>query len=326
MTSSSSRKVIYAALLGNVLVALTKFLAAGVTGSSAMISEGVHSLVDTGNEVLLLYGLRRAARPPDGAHPLGHGRELYFWSFIVALLIFAVGAGVSLYEGITHVFHAAPLTKPVVNYVVLALAILFESGSWWVAFREFRATKGAQGYYEAVRESKDPPGFLVLFEDSAALVGLFIALVGTAAADLLELPVLDGVASIAIGLVLAVVALFLAQESKALLIGEGASREIVASICRIAGSERGVEHANGLFTVHLGPRQVVAALSVDFADDLSARDVEDIVARIEHRIRDRHPEVISILIKPQSIANFRRGLDRRAIASAADDRPSDAAS
>jgi cation diffusion facilitator family transporter len=319
MSSSSSRKVIYAALLGNVLVALTKFLAAGVTGSSAMISEGVHSLVDTGNEVLLLYGLRRAARPPDEAHPLGHGRELYFWSFIVALLIFAVGAGVSLYEGITHIFHAVPLTKPVVNYVVLALAILFESGSWWVAFREFRATKGAQGYYEAVRESKDPPGFLVLFEDSAALVGLFIALVGTAAADLLELPVLDGVASIAIGLVLAVVALFLAQESKALLIGEGASREIVASICRIAGSERGVEHANGLFTVHLGPRQVVAALSVDFADDLSARDVEDIVARIERRIRDRHPEVISILIKPQSIANFRRGLDRRAIASAADD-------
>jgi cation diffusion facilitator family transporter len=322
MTSSSSKKVIYAALLGNVLVALTKFLAAGVTGSSAMISEGVHSLVDTGNEVLLLYGLRRAARPPDEAHPLGHGRELYFWSFIVALLIFAVGAGVSLYEGITHVLHAAPLTTPVVNYVVLALAVLFESGSWWVAFREFRATKGEQGYYEAVRESKDPPGFLVLFEDSAALVGLFIALVGTAAADLLELPVLDGVASIAIGLVLAVVALFLAQESKALLIGEGASREIVASICRIAGSERGVEHANGLFTVHLGPRQVVAALSVDFADDLSARDVEDIVARIERRIRDRHPEVISILIKPQSIANFRRGLDRQAIASATDDGPS----
>ena len=319
MTSSSSRKVIYAALAGNLLVALTKFLAAGVTGSSAMISEGVHSLVDTGNEVLLLYGLRRAARPPDDAHPLGHGRELYFWSFIVALLIFAVGAGVSLYEGITHIFHAAPLTKPVVNYVVLALAILFESGSWWVAFREFRATKGAQGYYEAVRESKDPPGFLVLFEDSAALVGLLIALVGTATADLLELPVLDGVASIAIGLVLAVVALFLAQESKALLIGEGASREIVASICRIAGSERGVEHANGLFTVHLGPRQVVAALSVDFADDLSARDVEDIVAKIERRIRDRHPEVISILIKPQSITNFRRGLDRRAIASATDD-------
>jgi cation diffusion facilitator family transporter len=319
MASSSSKKVIYAALAGNLLVALTKFVAAGVTGSSAMISEGVHSLVDTGNELLLLYGLRRAARPPDEAHPLGHGRELYFWSFIVALLIFAVGAGVSLYEGVTHIFHAAPLTRPVVNYVVLGLAIVFESGSWWVAFRAFRAAKGAQGYYEAVRESKDPPGFLVLFEDSAALLGLFIALVGTVAAEVFDLPVLDGVASIAIGLVLGAVALFLAQESKALLIGEGASREIVASICRIARGERGVEHANGLFTVHLGPRQVVASLSVDFADDLSARDVEDIVARIERRIRDRHPEVISILIKPQSIANFRRGLDRRAIASATDD-------
>jgi cation diffusion facilitator family transporter len=324
MTSSSSRKVIYAALLGNVLVALTKFVSAGVTGSSAMLSEGVHSLVDTGNEVLLLYGLRRAARPPDEAHPLGHGRELYFWSFIVALLIFAVGAGVSLYEGITHVLHAVPLTNPLVNYVVLAFAIIFESGSWWVAFREFRAAKGGQGYYEAVRQSKDPPGFLVLFEDSAALIGLLIALVGTAAADLLELPVLDGVASIAIGLVLAVVALFLAQESKALLIGEGAAPEIVASICRIARSERGVEHANGLFTVHLGPRQVVAALSVDFADGRSARDVEEIVARIERRIRERHPEVISIFIKPQSIADFRRSLERRAVASAANDEPSDA--
>jgi divalent metal cation (Fe/Co/Zn/Cd) transporter len=193
-----------------------------------------------------------------------------------------------------------------------------------VAFREFRAAKGGRGYYEAVRESKDPPGFLVLFEDSAALIGLLIALVGTAAADLLELPVLDGVASIAIGLVLAVVALFLAQESKALLIGEGAAPAIVASLCRIARSERGVEHANGLFTVHLGPRQVVAALSVDFADGLSARDVEEIVARIERRIRERHPEVISIFIKPQSIADFRRSLERRAVASAADDGPSDA--
>jgi divalent metal cation (Fe/Co/Zn/Cd) transporter len=164
----------------------------------------------------------------------------------------------------------------------------------------------------------------VLFEDSAALIGLLIALVGTAAADLLELPVLDGVASIAIGLVLAVVALFLAQESKALLIGEGAAPAIVASLCRIARSERGVEHANGLFTVHLGPRQVVAALSVDFADGLSARDVEEIVARIERRIRERHPEVISIFIKPQSIADFRRSLERRAVASAADDGPSDA--
>jgi cation diffusion facilitator family transporter len=319
MASSSSKKVIYAALAGNLLVALTKFVAAAITGSSAMISEGVHSLVDTGNELLLLYGLRRAARPPDEAHPLGHGRELYFWSFIVALLIFAVGSGVSLYEGVTHVFHAAPLTTPVVNYVVLGLAFVFESGSWWVAFREFRAAKGEQGYYEAVRESKDPPGFLVLFEDSAALLGLLFALVGTAAAELLALPVLDGVASIAIGLLLGTVALFLAQESKALLIGEGAARKIVTSICRIARSERGVEHANGLFTVHLGPRQVVAALSVDFADDLSARDVEATVARIERRIRDHHPEVSAIFIKPQSIADFRRALEQRALTSAADD-------
>jgi len=306
MTSRASRKVICAALLGNLLVALTKFVAGAITGSSAMLSEGVHSVVDTANEVLLLYGLHRAARPPDSAHPLGHGRELYFWSFIVSLLIFAVGAGVSVYEGIAHARRPTPLTSAWVNYAVLGLAMLFEGGSWWVAFREFRAAKGPLGYYQAVRESKDPPAFIVLFEDSAALLGLIIALAGTASAAWLDWPVLDGVASIAIGLLLGGVALLLARESKALLIGEGASPETVASMCRIARQERGVEHATGVFSVHLGPRQIVAALSVDFADHLSARDVEQIVTRIDAKIRARHPEVISLFIKPQSVAELRR--------------------
>jgi cation diffusion facilitator family transporter len=311
MTSSASRKVIYAALLGNILVALTKFIAAVVTGSSAMLSEGVHSLVDTGNEVLLLYGLRRAARPPDARHPFGHGRELYFWSFVVALLIFAVGAGISLYEGITHVLHPHPITQPIVNYAVLGLALLFEGGSWWVVVREFRRAKGRLGYFEAARESKDPPGFMILFEDTAAILGLLMALAGTAAADLLRAPIFDGVASLAIGVLLGAVALFLARESKALLIGEGASPEVIASICQIARAEPGVEHANALLTVHLGPRQVVAALSIDFADAISAGEVERIVARIEDRIRRRHPEIVTIFIKPQSAADFQQALKRR---------------
>ena len=302
--ASSSTKVVYAALIGNLLVALTKFVAAAVTGSSAMSSEAVHSLVDTGNEVLLLYGMKRAERPPDGAHPFGHGREIYFWSFIVALLIFSLGASVSVYEGVHHVLHPVPIERPVVSYVVIGLAFLFESASWRVAFREFRAEKGAGGYLARVQRSKDPMTFIVLFEDTAAVIGLAIAVAGTAAAHLLEQPVLDGVASIAIGLLLGAVAAFLARESKGLLIGEPAREEVVADICRIAGSEPGIRESRGLFTVHIGPRQVLAAISVDFEDTLTAARVETIVATIEGKVRQAHPEVVSVLITPQPVKAF----------------------
>src|SRR5207302_7473031 len=226
MASRASKRVIYAALVGNLLVALTKFLTAGLTGSSAMASEAVHSLVDTGNEVLLLYGLRRAARPPDELHPLGHGRELYFWSFIVTILIFALGAGVSMYEGILHVIAPVPISNPVVNYVVLGLALVLEGTSWGVALKEFRAVKGKRGYFEAVRQSKDPTMFMVLFEDTAALIGVMIALAGIATSETFDLPVLDGAASIGIGVLLGVVAMFLAREAKGLLIGEPATLEV----------------------------------------------------------------------------------------------------
>jgi cation diffusion facilitator family transporter len=306
MARVSSKKVVYAALVGNLLVALTKFVAAGLTGSSAMLSETIHSLVDTGNEVLLLYGMRRAAEPPDELHPLGHGRELYFWSFIVTLLIFGVGAGVSVYEGISHVLAPAPMSNVVVNYVVLALALVFEGLSFSVAIKEFRATKGKRGYFEAVRQSKDPAMFMVLFEDTAAMIGVLIALAGIGASETLGLPVLDGVASIGIGIVLAVVAMFLAREAKGLLIGEPAEMEVVKSICATARAHPGVERSNGLFTVHLGPDQIVAAISVDFVDTLSAADVERIVAAIEERVRLAHPEIVLLLIKPQSAAAFER--------------------
>jgi cation diffusion facilitator family transporter len=195
MGSSESRRVINAAVLGNLLVALTKFAAAAVTGSSAMMSESVHSLVDTGNELLLLYGLRRAAQPPDADHPFGHGRELYFWSFIVALAVFALGAGASVYQGVRHIRSPVAITNPVVNYAGLRLALVFEGGSWWVAFKEFRAAKGAIGYFEAVRRSKDPTTFTILAEDTGAILGILIALTGTVAAEVLDRPVLDGMAS-----------------------------------------------------------------------------------------------------------------------------------
>jgi len=306
-----SRKVIWAALIGNLLVAATKFGAAVFTGSSAMLSEAVHSLVDTGNEVVLMYGMRRAARPADERHPFGHGRELYFWSFVVTLLIFTLGAGVSLYEGIRHIMHPVSAVNPLVNYVVLGLAFLFESGSWTVALREFRAVKGARGYFEAVRESKDPTMFIVLFEDTAALIGIVIAFAGIAAGHLLELPVLDGVASVGIGILLVVVALLLGRESKDLLIGEPAHSRVAESICAIARSQPGIERSNGLFTVHLGPNEVLAAISVDFVDSLPAGEVERIVATIDARAREKHPEIVAVLITPQSIATFEHNRARR---------------
>ena len=299
MASSESTRVIIAALLGNLLVAVTKFAAAAITGSSAMASEAVHSLVDTGNELLLLYGLRRAAKPADADHPFGHGRELYFWSFIVALAIFAVGAGASIFEGVRHIRSPVAIKNPAVNYVVLALALVFEGGSWWVAFKQFRAAKGMIGYLEAVRKSKDPTTFTVLAEDTGAILGIFIALAGTVAARVLDRPVLDGVASIAIGALLGLIAIVLARETKGLLIGEPARSELVSSICAIARAQPGIQSSNGLFTVHIGPRQVVAALSVDFTDTLSAGEVETIVATLEDRVRKAHPEVVSLLVKPQ---------------------------
>jgi len=299
MSSRASKRVIYAALAGNLLVALTKFVAAGFTGSSVMASEALHSLIDTGNEGLLLYGLRRAARPPDEQHPLGHGRELYFWSFIVTILIFALGAGVSLYQGIRHVAAPEPMSYVFVNYIVLGLALVFELASWSMAVKEFRIAKGRHGYYETVRQSKDPTIFMVLFEDTAAVIGLVIALVGIATSQVFGRPELDGAASIGIGLLLGVVAMFLARESKGLLIGEAAASEVVTSIRAIARAQPGVERATSLFTVHLGPEQIVAALAADFTDSLSAADVESAVAAIEGRVRTAHPEVVLLLIKPQ---------------------------
>jgi len=312
--NSSSKKVIYAALLGNLLIAVTKFGAAAWTGSSAMLSECVHSLVDTGNELLLLYGLRRSAKPPDPSHPLGHGRELYFWTFIVALLVFSLGAGVSFYQGLVHIRTPEPIEHATVNYVVLGLSLLFEGSSWWVALKAFRAEKGSLGYLEAVRHSKDPTTFTVLFEDSAALLGLIIALCGIAGAQAFHMPALDGAASLGISLVLGVTALFLARESKGLLIGEAANSALQAALLQLAARDPAVERANGVVTVHLGPTQIVAALSLEFADDLRTPEIEACVARIEARIRGAHPQITTLFIKPQTSEIYR---SRRAKVEAA---------
>jgi cation diffusion facilitator family transporter len=301
-----SKKVVYAALVGNLLVAATKFAAAAFTGSSSMLSEAVHSLVDTGNEALLLYGYFRSSQRPDATHPLGYGRELYFWSFIVALLLFAVGAGVSIYEGIIHVLRPQPITDINVNYIVLALSAIFEGTSWWIALKRFGMLKGRRGYWEAVRDSKDPPSFMVLFEDTAALIGIAIAAAGNFAAERWSISALDGVASILIGIVLAIAATVLARENKALLIGERASDEVINSILSLAISEPSVDGANNVFAVHLAPEEILVMLSLEFADELRTEEIETAVVRLEEKIRKKHPEVISLFVKPQTRRTFER--------------------
>jgi cation diffusion facilitator family transporter len=303
---SGTKKVIYAAIIGNLLVAITKFVAFGLTGSSAMLSESVHSVVDTGNELLLLYGLRRSRVRADVDHPLGHGRELYFWSFVVAVLVFALGAGVSFYQGIVHLRQPVPLRDAVANYVVLAFAFAFEGFSWWLAVKQLRAIKGSMGYLEAIRESKDPGKFTVLLEDSAALIGLLIAFAGIFASHLFQRPALDGAASIGIALVLALTAIFLARETKGLLIGEPAPPELEQSILAIAASDAAVAHANGVFTAQIGPDNVVAALSAEFHDRLTTQDIEASVNRLEEAIRSRHPEITTLFVRPQTADAWNR--------------------
>ncbi|MBD3846163.1 cation transporter [Bosea sp. SSUT16] len=303
---AGSKTVIYSALAGNLLIALTKFIAAVWTGSSAILSEGIHSLVDTGNGVLLLYGLNRAARPPDLTHPFGHGRELYFWSFIVALLVFAVGAGVSFYEGVAHIIEPHPATNLTVSYVVLGLSVLFEGYSWRVALKEFRTAKGELSYFAAVRQSKDPSVFTVLFEDTAALLGLVVAFLGITAAAYFDRPELDGVASILIGVILAATAIFLARESKALLMGEAALPHVQKEIMAAVSGDPDIERVNGMTTVHLGPDQIVVALSLEFKDDRSTADIEDCVERIEAKLRERRSDIASVFVKPQTSAVWRQ--------------------
>ncbi|WP_089605830.1 cation diffusion facilitator family transporter [Acinetobacter piscicola] len=298
--SDSNKIVVYAALLGNLAIACVKFIAAYITNSSAMLSEAVHSVVDTLNEVLLLYGLKKSQQPANHKHPFGYGRELYFWAFIVALLVFALGSVVSIYQGIQHIRQLEEMKSPLVNYVVLGFAILCEGISWFVALKLFKKMKGDMGYFEAFRRSKDPTTFTVLFEDSAALIGLLIALIGIFSAHQLNMPVLDGVASILIGVVLAISALLLARETKGLLLGETADPQLRHNILKVAQEDPAVYSANGVLTEQMGAHQVIASLSLEFKDHLTSDEIETCVNRIETKIRSIHPEIVALFIKPQT--------------------------
>jgi cation diffusion facilitator family transporter len=300
---SDSRKVIYAALAANTLIAVSKFVAASITGSSAMMSEGVHSVVDTGNQGLLLLGMRRAKKPADAAHPFGYGAEIFFWAFVVAILIFAVGAGISFYEGVSKLLNPHPIESPRINYIVLGFAFVFEAAAWAIAYKEFRKAQGTKrpfSFLTAVRQSKDPTTFTVLFEDSAAMLGLVAAAVGVFAAHRLGLEWADGVASIVIGGILAGAAIMLARETKGLLIGESASREVVRGIREIINEAPDILHINELRTMHLAPHEVLLALSVDFADGISSQRVEDAVSGLEQQIKTAYPEVKRVFIEVQA--------------------------
>ncbi len=283
-----------------------------------MMSEGVHSLVDTLNEVLLLYGMHRSKQTADRIHPLGYGRELYFWSFVVAVLLFALGAllfalggGISFYQGIVRIAAPRALENTQIIYIVLGLSAVFEGYSWWVSKQAFRTVKGRLSYWQAVRRSKDPPAFMVLLEDSAALVGIAIVAVATFAADRFSLPELDGIASLLIGLLLGATASVIARECKALLIGEQANPSVAASIKEITDGEPDVANVNDVVTFQLGPEHIVVALSLEFADRLRTHDIERLVADIESKVCARHPEVVTLFVKPQTPAAFADGRRRR---------------
>lgn len=295
-----NNRTLWIAFAANLGIAVAKFVAAAITGSSAMLTEGVHSVVDSSNQLLLLWGRKASRRPPDDMHPFGYGRELYFWSFIVAVLVFALGAGVSIYEGFVHIADPEPAVSPMIAYAVLAIAFLLEGGSTFEAFKDFREAKGSLGWIEAVKRSKDPPGFIILLENGAAMAGIVVAAIGLAISQATGDPRFDGAASIVIGVILAITAFILAYESKALLIGEAADPELVAALRELVGSHDGVTSVGEILTVHSAPDEITAMLSVDFDDVITAREVERLVCQIEHDVAARYPLVHRLYLRPRS--------------------------
>ncbi len=299
--ASGSRMVIYAALVGNGLIAITKFIAASITGSSAMLSEGIHSLVDTGNQVLLLYGLKRGARPPDDDFPYGYGKEVYFWCFVVAILIFALGGGISIYEGISHIRQPEAIRNPMVNYIVLGLAMVFEGAAWYFAYREFDRVRGKRGwgFFEAIRYTKDPSVFVVLFEDSAAMLGLVVAFVGVWLTQTTGILYFDGIASVMIGLILLGTAAWLAYETKGLLIGESANKAVIRGIRDILTTRPSVRHINEVLTMHMGPDFILANISVNFVETMNAQGLQDDIAAIDAAIKQKFPLIKRVFIEAE---------------------------
>jgi len=299
-------KPIVVAVAAGVAVAIAKFVAAGVSGSASMLAEGVHSLMDAANDSLLLVGRWRSRRPPDARHPFGYGKELYFWTTVVALAIFGAGGGVTIVEGVQRLLAPRPVQDPTWNYVVLGVAAVLEGYSCFISYRKFRQGQLGRGFWRTFRESKDPTIATVVFEDGAALAGLAIAVLGLASGQALGSPYPDAVASVLIGLVLAVVALFLLRESKELLVGEPADPTLVKQIRELVEADAAVELAAAPLTMHLGPDHVLLNLDIQFQETLSVVELESSIDRIESSIRAKHPEVKQIFLEIESLAARRK--------------------
>jgi len=300
---TASTRTLVVALVANLGIAASKFVAAAVTGSSAMLTEGVHSVVDSTNQLLLMWGRRASRRPSDRLHPFGYGREIYFWSFVVAVLVFSLGAGVSVYEGIIHIMRPEPAVSPLIAYAVLLVAFLLEGWSTLEAYQDFNKARGNLGWFHAVIQSKDPPAFIVLLENGAAMAGIIAAAIGLALSQLTGDPFYDGAASVVIGLILGITSCLLAYESKALLIGEAADPELVSALHDMVVGRKGVTAVGQVLTVHSAPDQITAMLSVDFEDHISAREVERLVCEIEKEAAEQFPHLRRMYIRPRSPAD-----------------------
>ncbi len=298
-----SRVAVVAAVIGNLLVAISKFVAAYFTGSSAMISEGIHSLVDTGNGGLVLLGMRRGVRPADAGHPFGHGKELYFWTLIVAISIFGIGGGMSVYEGVLHVLHPVESGNPLINYLVLAVAFVIEGTSFFVAMREFTKARGTRPAFEFIRASKDPSLFTIVFEDSAAMLGLVVAFLGVLLGQLTGIPQFDGAASVVIGLILMGVAWLLARETKGLLIGEGVEPAVLERLRAVVAADEGVAGVGEIRTMYVGPNDLLVNLDVAFREGLDHAGVAEAIRRVESSLRATQPDISRVYIEAQSLQN-----------------------
>jgi cation diffusion facilitator family transporter len=300
--AGESRTAVIAAIAGNLAIAVIKFAAAGLFGSAAMLSEAIHSLVDTGNDALMLYGIRRSAKPPDADHPFGYGHELYFWTLVVGVLIFAVGGGMSIVSGILHIVRGSAAEADVWNYAVLAIAGVFEAISWWFGLRAFRKEQAGRGIVETIQVSKDPTTFSVLLEDSAALVGLGFAFAGIYLSSRLDMPWLDGASSIAIGILLCAIALVMVYESKGLLVGEGVGRGTAQGIRALVAGDPDVESVGKLATMYLGPDEVMLAVEVHFRAEQSGDDRRRSIARMTRAIRDKYPRIRHVFLDASWLA------------------------
>lgn len=299
--AGGSTKAVYAALFANLGIAVAKFGGAFYTGSSAMVAEGVHSIVDTSNQALLLLGMKRAARPATPRHPFGYSREIYFWCFVVAVVLFTAGGTFAIWEGIEKIRHPHPVENPIVNYVILAVAIFLEAGSFLVALKEFKKVASGRHWWSAITEAKDPVLFTVLFEDSAAMIGLVVALVGLIGAETLGISALDGGASIVIGSVLIGASFLLARETMSLIVGEAAAPEVLDDVERLICAEPSVNGVRDINSVHLGPHDIIVTACVDFNDEVTAGEVERVIARLGDLVRAAQPDVKRLFLAPASL-------------------------